>query len=377
MARVYVIDDDAQLLRMVGLMLERGGHNVTLINDPIEGLEQINAHRPDVLILDVMMPGKSGHDVTRELRETKELEGLPILILTARSQDIDRKTALKSGADDYLSKPVTSQELMDKVDQLLTKKPKEQNPAENVLLALYGFRGGVGQSTLAVNIAGALRRMSQKEVCLVDFSINGGQLIHHLRLQPRKSSADFTDPDALDWSTLKEAMIVHPSGLHLLPAPILPHPTDKAPSVALTSKILTLLKEKMLFTVVDLPTSYNDCFKTTLSMAYMGLQTMAPDVVSVKTAVQTNQLLAKEGINIKYRSHILNQTTPETPLTLKSVERGLNNRVAFHIGYDANQPRALVQGVPLTLTSANTPIAATSKKMAEAIWQRVMAKQGG
>ena len=374
MARVYVVDDDAQLLRMVGLMLERGGHDVTLINDPHEGLDQVNAHRPDVLVLDVMMPGKSGHDLTREIRETKGLEDLPILILTARSQDIDRKTALKSGADDYLSKPVTSQELMERVDKLLTRKPKQKKPTEKVMIALYGFRGGAGRTTLAVNLAGALRRMSQQEVCLVDFSVSGSQLAHHLRLQTRRTWADLPMPSQLDWPTLKEAMTIHPSGLHLLAAPAMPQAPETL-SAELAQKILAILKENMLFTIVDLPAVFNASVRATLPLAYMGLHMVTSDVVSVQTAVQTNQLLAKSGINVKYRSHILNEITPEAALSTKAVERGLNNRIAFHIGYDSNQPRAMVQGVPLTLTSANSPIAASVKKMAEAIWQRVMAKK--
>lgn len=122
MARIYVIDDDEQLLRMVGLMLDRGGHTTTLISDPVDGLEQVKNDKPDLLVLDVMMPDMSGHDIARQLRAHKGLETLPILILTARSQDVDRTTALKSGADDYLSKPVTSQELIERVDNLLHKR---------------------------------------------------------------------------------------------------------------------------------------------------------------------------------------------------------------------------------------------------------------
>jgi DNA-binding response OmpR family regulator len=121
-ANIYVIDDDDQLLRMVGLMLERGGHSPTLINNPAKGLDKIKSEKPDLLVLDVMMPNMSGHDVCRQIRADKDLADLPVLILTARAQEVDRVAALKSGADDYLSKPVTSQDLIQKVDDLLTHK---------------------------------------------------------------------------------------------------------------------------------------------------------------------------------------------------------------------------------------------------------------
>ena len=156
MARIFVIDDDEQLLRMVGLMLERGGHNITLINNPLDGLEQIKADKPDLLVLDVMMPNMSGHDLAREIRADANIEELPILVLTARSQEVDRTTALKSGADDYLSKPVTSQELMERVDNLLAKKGGQTSPETGIIITAFGLRGGVGQTTLAVNLAAAL-----------------------------------------------------------------------------------------------------------------------------------------------------------------------------------------------------------------------------
>ena len=107
MANIFVIDDDPQLLKLIHVMLERGGHQTTLINDPQTGLEQLQAGRPDLLILDVMMPKLSGHELCRQIRATEDIADLPILILTARTQAVDRQAALKSGADDYLSKPVS------------------------------------------------------------------------------------------------------------------------------------------------------------------------------------------------------------------------------------------------------------------------------
>ena len=370
MARIYVIDDDAQLLRMVGLMLERGGHTVTLINNPLEGLDQITAHPPDVLVVDVMMPGKSGHDLTREIRNTKGIENLPILIMTARSQDVDRKAALDSGADAYLSKPVTSQELIDRVDKLLTKKPAPPKTAQQVITAVYGFRGGTGKTTLAVNLASSLRQLSQQDVCLVDFSSAGGQAVYHLRLQARHNWANLLKQDQLDWPTLKEHLIVHQSGLYVLAAPPMPQAPYSLPSDFVTT-VLTLLREHMMFTVVDLPSTFDACIRTTLPMAYMGLHVVTPDVVSVQTAAYTDQLMAKEGISVKYRSHILNHVVPEPALSAKAVERGLNHRVAFQIGFDAQQGRALAQGVPISLIAQKSPFSTVARRMAEAIWQRI------
>lgn len=369
MARIYVIDDDEQLLRMVGLMLERGGHTVTLISNPVDGLEQVRTDKPDLLVLDVMMPNMSGHDISREVRSNKNLEDLPILVLTARSQEVDRATALKSGADDYLSKPVTSQELIERVDGLLAKRGGPKKAEEGVLVTLFGLRGGSGRTTLAVNLAAAIRRVSQQEVCLVDLSPTGSQTVMHMRLQARSSWVDLP-PDKLDWNTLKNHLIIHPSGLRVLAAPSKPV-SAVAPPEETTRTILSLLRQNVAFTVVDAPNVYSAAFVAAVSEADMSLHVVTPEVVSVQTAVQLNRLLAKTNVTIKRKSHILNQVTPEAQLPQSAVERGLNTRVAFLIGYDANQARAMAQGVPLTLTSAKSPLPTVVKRMAEAIWQRV------
>lgn len=374
MARVFVIDDDEQLLRMVGMMLERGGHTVTLLSDPVNGLEKIKADKPDLLVLDVMMPNMSGHDLAREIRNQKELEGLPILILTARAQEVDRAAALKVGADDYLSKPVTSQELIERVDGLLSRTAGQRGEMrQGFSIAFYSLRGGVGQSTLAVNMAAALRRISQQEVCLVDFSVTGGQVVTHMRLQARSSWADLLEGGDIDWPRLKDQLIIHPSGLRVLAAP--PNPVSpQLPAEKSVDQILKVLHQQMTFVVIDTPTVMNAATAASLQIADMALHVIAPEVVSVQTAVQTNRAVRQADIQIKRKSHILNQTTPEEQLPQTAVERGLNNRVSFQVGYDINQSRAMAQGAPLTLTSAQSAIPTVMRRMAEAIWQRVSSK---
>lgn len=373
MARIYVIDDDEQLLRMVGLMLERGGHATTLYNNPLEGLEQVKANKPDLLVLDVMMPDMSGHDIARQIRAHKGLETLPILILTARSQEVDRATALKSGANDYLSKPVTSQELIERVDNLLHKQESRPKPEHGLLIALFGLRGGVGQTTLAVNLASALRRISQEEVCLVDLSPSGGQAAYHLRLQARATWADFPTTNEMDWSALKNRLTIHQSGLRLLAAPAVPQLATE-PSPELVTTALELLRENVTFTVVDMPRAFGPTFTEALEVADLALHVLAADVVSVQTAVQLDRLLIKSGITFRQKSYMLNYVQSEAELPQATVERGLNARVASKINFDPNQARALAQGVPLTLTSAKSPLPTMMNRLAEVLWQRVVAK---
>jgi MinD-like ATPase involved in chromosome partitioning or flagellar assembly len=103
----------------------------------------------------------------------------------------------------------------------------------------------------------------------------------------------------------------------------------------------------------------------------MALHVLTPDVISVQMAVQLNRLLAKSDMPLKRKSHILNEVAAEGHLPQAAVERGLNTRIAFHIAYDANQARAIAQGVPLTLTANKSPLPTVLMRMAETIWQRI------
>ena len=371
MANIFVIDDDAQLLQMVGLMLKRGGHTATLINSPFEGLEKLKESKPDMLILDVMMPGMSGHEFARQVRATDELAYLPILILTARAQEVDRVTALKSGADDYMSKPVTSHELMERIDGLLNSKQAVVKPGrEGIVLSVFSMRGGVGRTTLAVNLATALRRLTREEVCLVDFSPSGGQAAMHLRVQPKVSWDELAAADKLDPTMLKDYLLLHQSGLRLLAAPTLPQLVTK-PTGEFATQILKMLRERVAFTVVDLPPVINPAVRATLIASDIVFHVVTPEVVSVQVEVQATRALVRFGLNLQQKIHVLNQVTPEMQLPAAAVEKGLGTRLPFQFGFDENQSRALAQGVPLAITTTQSPIPTVSLNMAEAIWHKI------
>ena len=370
MARILVIDDDAQLLQMVGMMLERGGHEAILVNDPLQGMDRIREEKPDLLILDVMMPTMSGHDLAEQIRANDDVAGMPILILTARSQPIDREAALESGADDYMSKPVMPQELMERIDNLLAREGVREGEREGLVISLFGMRGGVGRTTLATNLAAGLRRTSQKEVCLVDLSPSGGQVVLHLRLQPRSTWARLPSLSQLEWGSLKEHLLIHQSGLRVLAAPKQPQ-LPIAPSGEVITAVLELLRQHVSFVVLDLPTSFNPAVQAALELSDMVLHVVTPEVVTVQVALQATNTLHRSEINLKQHGFILNQVTPENQLPSTAVEKGLKARLAFKIGYDSHQSRALAQGVPLALTPSQSPLPAGVRRMAQVLRKRL------
>lgn len=123
MAQVLVIDDDEELLIMLGMILRRAGHTPLLVGDPLEGLACITSNSPDLIILDLMMPHLSGFEVCRRIRNHADaaIANTPIMVLTARVSAEDRQAALDNGADAYVVKPVSTHQLTEHIAQLLTR----------------------------------------------------------------------------------------------------------------------------------------------------------------------------------------------------------------------------------------------------------------
>ena len=99
------------------------GYEVSTANDGVEGLEQARAERPDIVILDIMMPRMDGLEVTKALKGDRDTKDIPIILLSAKAQAADLRAGKESGADDYLTKPFDPLELLERVEELLEARP--------------------------------------------------------------------------------------------------------------------------------------------------------------------------------------------------------------------------------------------------------------
>ncbi len=119
---VLVVDDEANIRELCSLYLEQEGFGVITADDGVSALAVARAESPDLIVLDLMLPKKSGYEVTRELRsDAGAIRDVPILMLTARSEDVDRIVGLELGADDYLGKPFHPRELTARVKAILRR----------------------------------------------------------------------------------------------------------------------------------------------------------------------------------------------------------------------------------------------------------------
>ena len=121
MARIVIADDDADIRELVVFKLRHGGHDVVPVGDGAAAVEACTAEKPDLVILDVMMPGLGGLDATRALRLDPALARVPIILLTARAQESDIEQGFEAGADDYIVKPFSPRELASRVSAVLAR----------------------------------------------------------------------------------------------------------------------------------------------------------------------------------------------------------------------------------------------------------------
>lgn len=125
--RVLVVDDNVETAELVKLYLDRDGYRVILAHDGIDALRLAREGHPDLVVLDLMLPGIDGLDVLRRLRAESDV---PVILLTAKTTDEDKITGLGLGADDYVTKPFSPKELAARVRAVLRRLPGERGPAE-------------------------------------------------------------------------------------------------------------------------------------------------------------------------------------------------------------------------------------------------------
>ena len=119
---VLAADDDEDILALVAFRLERSGYTVLQARDGEEALELALREKPDLAVLDVMMPKLDGFELTRRLRADEATSRMPIILLTARAQDADLAQGFEAGADDYIRKPFSPQELRTRVQAMLGRR---------------------------------------------------------------------------------------------------------------------------------------------------------------------------------------------------------------------------------------------------------------
>ena len=151
MDRILVVDDDRDIVRLVRSYLEKAGYEILTAYDGETALQVLRSEKPQLLILDLMLPDRDGWDVARMVRADTDLKGTPIIMLTARVEDNDKIVGLEIGADDYITKPFNPREVVARVRALLRRSQIQLDQRAPVRLEVGDLILDIGKRELTIN----------------------------------------------------------------------------------------------------------------------------------------------------------------------------------------------------------------------------------
>jgi CheY-like chemotaxis protein len=224
--KILIVDDDLDTLRLVGLMLQHQGYRIIAANSGIQALALSQGDKPDMVLLDIMMPEMDGYEVARKLRANPVTSNIPIIMFTAKTQVDDKVQGFEAGADDYLTKPTQPRELFAHVKAVLArgKKPTAtvttapETRSRGYITGVMAVKGGLGVSTLALNLGVSLQLRSKKDVIVAEFRPGEGSMALDLGyLNPEGLSRLLQlTPETITQDAIDGELFLHKSGVRLL-----------------------------------------------------------------------------------------------------------------------------------------------------------------
>jgi pilus assembly protein CpaE len=260
--KILIVDDDLDTLRLVGLMLQRQGYQISAATNGQQGLDKAFEEDPDLILLDVMMPDMDGYEVTRRLRQHPATAETPILMFTAKTQLDDKVVGFEAGANDYLTKPTHPSELQARVKTLLARVGRKKGGVASdgggnrgYVIGVLAARGGLGVTTVAVNLAAGLLNRTKSEVIVAELLPGQGALALDLGLTTSKGLIDLLSLSKvvdITRDNTREALIHHGSGLKLLLSSDRPRDMQLINQTAHYEAILSALASLARFVILDL-----------------------------------------------------------------------------------------------------------------------------
>jgi CheY-like chemotaxis protein len=324
MARLLIVDDDEATARLLELVLVKTGYAVVRAHSGEQALEMLVKHQIDLVVLDMMMPGVSGVEVCRAMRADPVAAHIPILILSAVS-DVERKgDAFEAGADDYVTKPVHTEELKLRIRTLLARRsaaataPQPSRPRGQVI-ALVGTGGGVGVSQTAINLAASVLDECPDTV-IAEFVPGTGKLAQQLQATPKATLAELAQlPESgLTPDVIQRAITRHASGLDLLTSDqderLALEPELLRPSTVET--ITRYLAEHYRLVLLNLGHGLSARVRAGCALASQVVLVTRIEPLPLKVAAQQFKLLNESGIPAN-KLHLVLAVFHEAVYTLK------------------------------------------------------------
>jgi DNA-binding response OmpR family regulator len=361
--KIMIVDDDSNTLRLLQHIIQSNGYQTIAVSSGTEALARIHAERPDLMILDVMMPDVSGLEVCQQIRADPKIGRLPIIMLSARTQVADKISGLQAGADEYVTKPITAPELLARIQALLqtSRRWAQTEPARKQrTIGVIGAKGGVGATTLTLNIAAALAQ-DKKDVIAVELSSRLGGFALQLKQQPSQNLAILLAQEArlMTPKAISDRLLSLPLQLRVLCGP--QSPADFADiSAGHAEAILNGLSNAGEYVIVDIADLPLAATQKAAQLCHYIVLVVETEPICVATARSLLDLFRSWGIASQIGAAAINRAPLASAMNLRAIHAQLDCDMLGVIPYAADaQIAAQAAGAPLVAFQPKS-LAATS-----------------
>jgi pilus assembly protein CpaE len=373
--KILIVDDDPDTVEFLRILLVRQGYRPLVAENGLKALELANAHIPELIILDVMMPGMDGYEVARSLHRRPETALIPILMFTARTQPEDKVAGYEVGVDLYLTKPVHPLDLQANIRALLAqRKSRKAALAERgYLVGVLSAKGGSGVSTVALNLAVAMARQQNLKTIAAELRPGLGSWNEELNLNRKTGLANLLAKDILEINqNLVEMQLTNSmTGVRFLLAG-----GESSADVELSTavhqyevvfqELLTLSK----VVIVDIGTPFLMAFPLILDMCNEVIVVTEPSLLSVRRTAHLVEELRDKGFGSSKMIDlvIVNHTRSDLTLSMTQIEEALHQTVALGFPPAMELAEHAVQmGQPMCLVQPDALISTQFTKLSEII----------
>ncbi|MBT9158310.1 MAG: Chemotaxis protein CheY [Firmicutes bacterium] len=365
---VLIVDDVTPTRESIRRLLELSV-GMQVVGEAEHGeaaIKQVNLLRPNIVLMDINMPGMDGITATEKICAVHP-ETVVIVISVQGEMEYLRK-AMIAGAKDYLVKPFGADELVECIQRTWEREaqrrrnmvgPALQQTAKRSgkVLAIFGPKGGVGKTTLAVNIGAVLATERRLRTCVVDLSLQFGDICVLLGLVPRRTISDLVSENTLDQDTILPYLQNHHSGLKVLPAPLSPEHAEYI-TPEHVAQLLSTLRDMFDYVIVDMPANFQDLTLTALDAADRILMVGTMDIAALKNMKLSLELMKRLNYHTDKLFTIINRAGYDYGIKFKDLENTLGRPINFYIQTDEQTAViATNRGIPFVLDQAESKLA--------------------
>ncbi len=338
--------------------LRAAGHEVTTVADADEAIRR--AGEFNLVTIDAVQPPRSATEVCGEIRRSPALSAVPVLCVSQEDDVEERVRFLEAGADDVIARPFDPRELQARVEGLLVRFTRSRDLTPQTggeirvagrrrLIACFSPKGGVGTTTIAVNVAMALARQAPQQAAVIDLDVDFGQVATHLNVKPRLTVADLAADDGgmLEPELLRTYAEKVEPGLHVIAAPATPE-TGRLITAEPVAQILATAARAYGMVVVDAGSTLDERSLAILDWAEGVVVPIAPEIGALKALHGFLEYLTEEGAVPAKSTFVLNHLFARDMLSMKQIESSIAAKVDAELPYDAGlYLKAVNEGIPV------------------------------